>query len=315
VKNNLIIIAGPTGVGKTEISLKLAERIHGEIVSADSMQIYQYMDIGSAKSSPEERERVPHYMIDILSPFDSFTVSEYKDLAEKYIDDIISRGKVPIMVGGTGLYIDAVVKNMSFTEGGTDQGYRLELEKLAKEKGNEYVHHLLNDVDPISAEKIHPNNLKKVIRALEVYKITKKPFSEFKDTDEANPKYKISYFYLNKNRESLYNDIDQRVDGMVEAGLLEEVKMLREKGLDKSYVSMQGIGYKEILSYLENEMTFDEAISLIKKRSRNYAKRQLTWFRHSPYAIELNKDELNKDELNENEIMNILEINANNVEI
>ena len=310
MKNNLIIIAGPTGVGKTEISLKLAERIHGEIVSADSMQIYKFMDIGSAKSSLEERERIPHHMIDILSPFDSFTVSQYKDMAEKCIDEIISRGKVPIMVGGTGLYIDAVVKNMSFTEGGTDEGYRLELEKLANEKGNEYVHHLLNEVDPVSAERIHPNNLKKVIRALEVYKITKKPFSDFKDTDEANPKYKISYFYLNKNRESLYNDIDLRVEIMVKSGLLEEVKMLREKGLDKSYVSMQGIGYKEILSYLDNQMTFDEAISLIKKRSRNYAKRQLTWFRHSPYTIELSKDELS-----ENEIMNILEIHANNVEI
>ena len=306
MKNNLMIIAGPTGVGKTEISLKLAERINGEVISADSMQIYQYMDIGSAKASLEERERIPHHMIDFLSPFDSFTVSQYKDMAEKCIDDIISRGKVPIMVGGTGLYIDAVVKNMSFTEGGTDEGYRLELEKLAKEKGNEHVHHLLSEVDPISAEKIHANNLKKVIRALEVYKITKKPFSDFKDTDEANPKYKISYFYLNKNRESLYNDIDRRVDIMVEAGLLEEVKMLREKGLDKSYMSMQGIGYKEILSYLEEQSTFEEAISLIKKRSRNYAKRQLTWFRHSPYAVELNKDELS-----DAEIMNILETHAN----
>ena len=305
-----MIIAGPTGVGKTEISLKLAERINGEVISADSMQIYQYMDIGSAKASLEERERIPHHMIDFLSPFDSFTVSQYKDMAEKCIDDIISRGKVPIMVGGTGLYIDAVVKNMSFTEGGTDEGYRLELEILAKEKGNEHVHHLLSEVDPISAEKIHANNLKKVIRALEVYKITKKPFSDFKDTDEANPKYKISYFYLNKNRESLYNDIDRRVDIMVESGLLEEVKMLREKGLDKSYMSMQGIGYKEILSYLEEQSTFDEAISLIKKRSRNYAKRQLTWFRHSPYAVELNKDELS-----DAEIMNILETHANNVEI
>ncbi len=310
MKNNVIIIAGPTGVGKTEISLKLAERIHGEIVSADSMQIYRQMDIGSAKASTAERERVPHHMIDFLSPFDSFTVSQYKDLAEKCIDDILSRGKVPIMVGGTGLYIDAVVKNMSFTEGGTDEGYRMELENLARDKGNDYVHHLLSEVDPLSAEKIHPNNLKKVIRALEVHKITGKLFSDFKDTDEANPKYTIKYFYLNKNRESLYNDIDRRVDLMVNAGLLEEVKMLREKGLDRSYVSMQGIGYKEILSSLEKEMTFDEAISLIKKRSRNYAKRQLTWFRHSPYAVELNKDELS-----EVEIMNILETHANNVEI
>lgn len=310
MKNNVIIIAGPTGVGKTEISLKLAERIHGEIVSADSMQIYRQMDIGSAKASTAERERVPHHMIDFLSPFDSFTVSQYKDMAEKCIDDILSRGKVPIMVGGTGLYIDAVVKNMSFTEGGTDEGYRMELENLARDKGNDYVHHLLSEVDPLSAEKIHPNNLKKVIRALEVHKITGKPFSDFKDTDEANPKYTIKYFYLNKNRESLYNDIDRRVDLMVNAGLLEEVKMLREKGLDRSYVSMQGIGYKEILSSLEKEMTFDEAISLIKKRSRNYAKRQLTWFRHSPYAVELNKDELS-----EVEIMNILETHANNVEI
>lgn len=305
MKNNLIIIAGPTGVGKTEISLKLAEKIQGEIVSADSMQIYRHMDIGSAKASPEERQRVAHHMIDIVSPFEPFTASQYKDLAEKCIDDIQKRGHVPVMVGGTGFYIDAVVKDMSFAEGGTDEPYRQEMEKLAEDQGKEHVHGILMAVDPVAANRIHPNNLKKVIRALEVYRITSRPFSDFKDEDCPNPKYRISYFYLNKNRASLYEDIDRRVDLMVRSGLLEEVKELKAMGLDQSYGSMQGIGYKEILDHLDGKLSFEEATELIKKRSRNYAKRQLTWFRHSSYAVELNKDELSDEN-----IVNILETRA-----
>lgn len=303
--NTLIIIAGPTGVGKTEISLKLAERVHGEIVSCDSMQIYKGMDIGSAKADDEERRRVRHHMIDIITPFDPFTVSNYKVLAEKAIDEILSKGKIPIMVGGTGLYIDAVIKDLSFTEGGNDEAYRQDLEALAEEKGKDFVHELLLKVDPVSAERIHPNNLKRVIRALEVYKVTGKPFSSFKDSNKLNPKYDVQYYYLNKNREDLYKGIDQRVEKMLSMGLIEEIRTLMSQGLTKDFVSMKGIGYKEFISYLEDEISLEEAIDLVKMRSRNYAKRQLTWFRNHDFAQELNKDQLTDDE-----ILEILEKNV-----
>ncbi|MFH5835324.1 tRNA (adenosine(37)-N6)-dimethylallyltransferase MiaA [Proteiniclasticum sp. C24MP] len=295
--STLIIIAGPTGVGKTEISLKLAERIHGEIVSCDSMQIYKGMDIGSAKADEEEKGRVRHHMLDIVTPFDPFTVSNYKVLAEKAIDDILSRGKVPIMVGGTGLYIDAVIKDLSFTEGGNDEAYRKELADLSEKKGRSYIHELLQEVDPLSAERIHPNNLKRVIRALEVYKVTGKPFSSFKDSSRLNPKYDIHYFYLNKNRESLYKGIDERVEKMLDRGLLEEIRTLKALGLTKDFVSMKGIGYKEFLSNLDQEITLKEATDLVKMRSRNYAKRQLTWFRNHDIAKELSKDQLSDEEI------------------
>lgn len=297
MKNTLLIIAGPTGVGKTEISLKLAERADGEIVSCDSMQIYKGMDIGSAKADEEERRRVVHHMIDVVTPFDSFTVSDYKEAAEKAIADILSRGKVPIMVGGTGLYIDAVIKDLSFTEGGNDLAYRENLEKLAQTKGKAHVHGLLAVVDPEAAEKIHPNNLKRVIRALEVQHVTGKPFSSFKDTGRLNPKYDVHYFYLNKNREDLYEGIDKRVEIMMDMGLLDEIRRLKAAGLDESYVSMKGIGYKELLSYLDGNCTLEEAKNLIKQLSRNYAKRQLTWFRHNDYAVELNKDQYSDEEI------------------
>lgn len=293
----LVILAGPTGVGKTEISLALAERINGEIVSCDSMQIYQGMDIGSAKATLAERERVPHHLIDVISPFDPFTVSDYKNLAEKALDDILARGRVPIMVGGTGLYIDAVIKDLSFTEGGSDEVFRKDMETLAALAGNHAVYEKLQSVDEEAAEKIHPNNLKRVIRALEVYHVTGKPFSSFKDQLKKNPKYDAQYFYLNKDRQMLYEDIDQRVMVMEEAGLLEEVKNLQKLGLHEGYTSMKGIGYKEILAHLDGRMTLEEALELIKKRSRNYAKRQLTWFRHQDMAKELHKQEHSAEEI------------------
>ena len=293
----LVILAGPTGVGKTEISLALAERIHGEIVSCDSMQIYQGMDIGSAKATTAEQKRVPHHLLDVVSPFEPFTVSDYKRLAEEAIDDILDRGHVPIMVGGTGLYIDAVIKDLSFTEGGSDEVFRKEMEKLATLAGNQAVHEKLQRVDEEAAEKIHPNNLKRVIRALEVYHVTGKPFSSFKDQHKKNPKYDAQYFYLNKDRQKLYEDIDQRVMVMKEAGLLEEVQKLQQQGLHEGYTSMKGIGYKEILAYLDGRITLEGALELIKKRSRNYAKRQLTWFRHQDMARELHKDKLSSLEI------------------
>lgn len=306
MKNTLIIIAGPTGVGKTEISLKLAERLGGEIISCDSMQIYKGMDIGSAKADEIERGRVKHHMIDVVTPFDPYTVSDYKEAAEKAIDQILSRGKVPIMVGGTGLYIDAVIKDLSFTEGGNDKKYREYLEELSETLGKEHVHGMLLAVDPEAGAKIHPNNLKRVIRALEVQHVTGKPFSSFKDTGRLNPKYDVHYFYLNKNRKDLYEVIDKRVDMMMDRGLMDEITRLKAEGLDESYVSMKGIGYKEMLSYLDGHCSLNEAKNLVKQRSRNYAKRQLTWFRHNEYAVELSKDQFSTEE-----ILIILEKHAN----
>lgn len=306
MKTRLIVITGPTGVGKTEISLSLAERIGGEIVSCDSMQVYRLMDIGSAKATREDRERVPHHLIDILDPEEPFTVSDFKRLAEAAIADIAGRGRVPILVGGTGLYIDSVILNMTFTEGGNDPDYRIQLSRLAGSLGNESVHALLREVDSVSAERIHPNNLKRVIRALEVYRKTGRPFSEFRDEDAFNPSYDVEYYFLNRNRESLYADIDRRVLRMMDAGLVEEVKMLKERGLTRAHQSMQGIGYKEILAYLDGEVTLEEAVEMIQRFSRNYAKRQLTWFRRKSFAVELKKDLLTDEQ-----ILNIVQSHGN----
>lgn len=300
--NKILIIAGPTGVGKTEISLQVAEKLQGEIVSCDSMQIYKGMDIGSAKVTKEEMGRVPHHLINVVSPFDSFTVSDYKDLAEKAINSIHDKGKPVIMVGGTGLYIDAVIKNLSFTEGGSDPSLRKELEEAARDNGPLFLHEKLQHVDPEAAEAIHPNNVKRVVRALEVYYLTGKPFSSFKDERTLRKEYDIYYFYLNNDRQKLYEGIDMRVDMMMSKGLLEEVNQLKEQGLTSSHVSMQGIGYKEILSYLDGLISLEGAVELVKMRSRNYAKRQLTWFRNDPYA-----QGISKERYTDQNIMEILE--------
>lgn len=298
----IVIIAGPTGVGKTEISLQVAERLQGEIISCDSMQIYKGMDIGSAKVTKKEMERVPHHLIDVVSPFDAFTVSDYKDLAEEAIHDIHKRGKPAILVGGTGLYIDAVIKNLSFTEGGSDAALRKELEEEARENGPLFLHEKLKKVDFAAATAIHPNNVKRVVRALEVYHLTGRPFSSFRDERGLRKEYEIHYYYLNKDRQKLYEGIDERVEVMMRKGLLEEVTRLQKSGLTSSHVSMQGIGYKEILSYLDGVLSLEGAVDLVKMRSRNYAKRQLTWFRNEKYA-----EELSKDQYSDEEIIEILE--------
>lgn len=296
--NNILIIAGPTSVGKSDISVSLAKRLNGEIISTDSMQIYKYMDIGSAKITKEEMQEIPHYLIDFLDPKEEFSVSEFKDLAKEKIEDIQSRGKLPILVGGTGLYINSIICNMNFTESEKDEEYRAYLYDLAKEKGNEYVHNMLYDIDKESYKSIHYNNLKRVIRALEVYKTTNKPFSSFKE-DENNiyeSPYNIYYYVLNMDREKLYNRINKRVDIMLEKGLLEEVKSLKDMGLTEDMQSMKGIGYKELLYYLDGKISFEESIEKIKQGSRNYAKRQLTWFRKDPRAIFIDKDNFKDDE-------------------
>lgn len=298
MKDKVLIIAGPTAVGKTNLSIELAKKLNGEIVSTDSMQIYKYMDIGSAKITKEEMDGVKHHMIDVVNPDTPFSVAEYKNLASKCIEDIISRGKLPILVGGTGLYINALTCNMDFTEAESDIEYRKELEELADKYGNEYIHKMLKDVDEKSYNDIHYNNRKRVIRALEVYKLTNKPFSSFNLGEELyNGPYDVKYFVLNMDREKLYDRINLRVDIMIENGLIDECIKLKNMGYTSSMQSMQGIGYKEVFYYLENKISLDEAIELIKKGSRNYAKRQLTWFRRDPRAIFLDKDILDEKEI------------------
>lgn len=298
MKEKVLVIAGPTAVGKTDLSIKLAKELNGEILSTDSMQIYKYMDIGSAKITKEEMCGVPHHMIDVVDPSTPFSVADYKEMAQKCIDDIISRGKLPILTGGTGLYINALTCNMNFTEAENDLKYRSELEELAEKHGNEYIHNMLKNIDPISYKEIHYNNRKRVIRALEVYKLTKKPFSSFNAGEEFyNGPYDVSYYVLNMDREKLYNRINLRVDMMMDKGLLEECIKLKEMGYNSSVQSMQGIGYKEIFYYLENKISLNEAVEMIKQGSRNYAKRQLTWFRRDPRAIILDKDIFSEDEI------------------
>lgn len=291
MKQKLLIIAGPTGVGKTELSIKLAKLLNGEVISADSMQIYKYMDIGSAKVTKDEMQGIKHHMIDVVLPSENFTVVDYKNMAEKEINNVIEQNKLPIIVGGTGLYINSLTCNMNFTEAESDIEYRKYLEDLAIEKGNEYVHNLLKEIDPISYEKIHANNLKRVIRALEVYKVSGKPFSSFNDLETFyKSKYDIYYYVLNMNRDKLYDRINIRVDKMFSDGLLQECKNLKELGYNTTMQSMQGIGYKEVLYYLDNKITLEEAREMIKQGSRNYAKRQLTWFRKDPRVKFINKD-------------------------
>ena len=280
MKKKILVIGGPTAVGKTELSIDLAKRLNGEIISADSMQIYKYMDIGSAKVSKGEMNGVVHHLIDVVDPSINFSVVDYKEQGEKAIKEIISRGKLPIIVGGTGLYINSLTCNMNFTKAEKDEEYRKELDKLANEHGNNYIHEMLKEIDPISYNEIHANNRKRVIRALEVYKLTGNPFSSYNaGEDFYKSEYDVHYYVLTMDREKLYERINLRVDIMMEKGLLEECIKLKEMGYTSSMQSMQGIGYKEILYYLEGNVKLQEAINMIKQGSRNYAKRQLTWFR------------------------------------
>lgn len=298
MNNKILVLAGPTAVGKTALSIELAKKLNGEIISTDSMQIYKYMDIGSAKITTEEMDGIKHHMIDVTTPDKPFSVVDFKNMAQPIIDDLLSKDKLPILTGGTGLYINALTCNMNFTDATNDEAYRVELEELAKEHGDIYIHNMLKDIDPVSYESIHPNNRKRVIRALEVYKVTNKPFSSFNaGEDFYKSKYDVHYYVLNMDREKLYQRINKRVDIMFEKGLLNECIKLKENGYNSLMQAMQGIGYKEVLMYLENSISLEEATEMIKQGSRNYAKRQLTWFRKDPRAIFLNKDELSDEEI------------------
>ncbi|MGG7187029.1 tRNA (adenosine(37)-N6)-dimethylallyltransferase MiaA, partial [Clostridium butyricum] len=297
MKQKLLVLGGPTAVGKTELSIKLAKELKGEIISADSMQIYKYMDIGSAKVTEQEMDGIKHHLIDIIEPNVPFSVADFKEYGEIALKNILSKNKFPIIAGGTGLYINSLTCNMTFTEAEKDEEYRLYLEKLSEEKGNDFVHEMLKEIDPISYKEIHANNRKRVIRALEVYKLTKKPFSSFNaGEDFYKSDYDVYYYVLTMNRDKLYERINKRVDIMIEKGLLEECIKLREMGYTSDMQSMQGIGYKEILYYLENKISFEDAVNMIKQGSRNYAKRQLTWFRRDKRCIFLDKDVMSEDE-------------------
>lgn len=275
----VVILVGPTAVGKTDISIDLAKTLNGEIVSSDSMQIYKHFDIGSAKPTKEEMDGIPHYLIDEVDPFTNFSVSDYQEKAKAYIKDIMSRGKTPIVTGGTGLYVNALMYDMDFSKSASDPEYRKSLEQLAVEHGNQYIHEMLKEVDPKSYEKIHFNNLRKVIRALEIYHVTGQTIDDFSTDLQKTKDYEYVLIGLTRNRKRLYVRINKRVDIMMEAGLIDEVKSLKEMGLSALNTSMQGIGYKEVVPYLEGVYDEETMISLIKQNSRRYAKRQMTWFR------------------------------------
>ena len=297
MKKPLIILTGPTAVGKTKASIGLAKALNGEIISADSMQVYKYMDIGSAKIRPEEMDGVKHYLVDELEPDDEFHVVKFQQMAKAAMNEIYAKGKVPIVVGGTGFYIQALLYDIDFTESNEDMSYREELEELAQTHGVEYVHSMLREVDPASADSIHANNLKRVIRALEFYKQTGEKISEHNEKERAKESpYDFCYFVLNDDRERLYNRIDLRIDQMLEEGLIAEVTALKDKGYTKDMVSMQGLGYKEILDYLNGECTLEEAIYILKRDTRHFAKRQLTWFRRERDVIWVNKQDYAHDE-------------------
>lgn len=286
----LIIIAGPTASGKTALAVQVAKQINGEIVSADSMQIYKYMDIGTAKPSEAEKEGIPHYMMDFLDPSESFSVSDYCDMAKKYIADISNRGKIPILTGGTGLYIDSLVNGVEFGKMPENPQIRAELEELAEREGNEAVYKILLEVDPETAEKYHPNNLRRVIRAIEFYKTANQTISAHAKEEKTSP-YDSVYFCIDWDRAELYERINRRVDLMLEEGLEKETMELLSMGIDKNSTSMQSIGYKELFGYLDGGKSFEEAVDELKRNTRRYAKRQLTWFKRNKNIVWLKPDE------------------------
>lgn len=286
----LVILAGPTAVGKTELSIRLAKRINGAIISADSMQVYKYMDIGSAKIMPDEMEGVKHYLIDELDPSDEFNIVRFQQMAKDALKEIYANGQIPIVAGGTGFYIQALLYDIDFTHQDSDEAFRKEMADYAAEYGAEALHEKLKEIDPVSYKTIHANNTKRVIRALEYYRMTGQPISTHNEQEhqKVSP-YNFAYFVLTDDRKHLYDRIDYRVDLMMKKGLVDEVKNLYDMGYHKDMVSMQGLGYKELLSYLDGECSLEEAVYIIKRETRHFAKRQLTWFRRERDVIWLDK--------------------------
>lgn len=286
----LVILAGPTAVGKTDLSIQLAKRISGAIISADSMQVYKYMDIGSAKVMPEEMEGVKHYLIDELDPSDEFNIVRFQQMAKEALNEIYANGQIPIVAGGTGFYIQALLYDIDFTHQDSDEAFRKKMADFVAAHGAEALHEKLKEMDPVSYETIHANNTKRVIRALEYYYLIGQPISTHNEQEHKKESpYNFAYFVLTDDRAHLYERIDRRVDLMMEKGLVDEVKKLYDMGYHKDMVSMQGLGYKELLSYLDGECTLDEAVYIIKRETRHFAKRQLTWFRRARDVIWLDK--------------------------
>ena len=294
--NKIIALAGPTAVGKTKFAIKLADEFDGEIVSCDSMQLYKYMDIGSAKPTPEEMEQARHHLVDMIDPREEFSVAEYQRLAKQAISDIFSRGKLPVISGGTGLYLNSLLYDMDFSAAPQDQAYRQELAEIAEKQGDDVLHSMLAEQDPQAAAAIHPNNRKKVIRALERLREGEgrvRPFSSIKNETKD---YDVLLIGLTRERAELYDRINRRVDILVEQGLFDEVSRLRDMGLTAGNISMKGIGYKEILDFFSGKYTRDEAIDTIKKNTRHYAKKQLTWFRRYDKMNWYNISEFDNDD-------------------
>lgn len=293
----LIILTGPTAVGKTALSIELAKAAGGEIISADSMQVYRGMDIGSAKIRPREMQGIPHHLIDVLDPSEEFNVVVFQKLCRQAMEGIYERGHIPILAGGTGFYIQAVLRDIDFTENEENKDYRSYLERLAAREGSQTLHDMLRAVDPVSAEAIHAHNIKRMIRALEFHHLTGEKISEHNEREaERQSPYRYCYFVLNDDREKLYRRIEERVNRMLEEGLVEEVRRLMEQGCRRDMVSMQGLGYKEILDYLAGETSLEEAVYRIKQGTRHFAKRQLTWFRREKDVIWLDKPDFGYDE-------------------
>ncbi|MDD6156551.1 MAG: tRNA (adenosine(37)-N6)-dimethylallyltransferase MiaA [Lachnospiraceae bacterium] len=296
-KKPFIVLTGPTAVGKTALSIALAHRINGAVISADSMQVYKYMDIGSAKITPQEMDGVDHYLVDEFLPDEEFNIVVFQKRAKEALNRIYEKGQIPIIVGGTGFYIRALVYDTSFDDNEGDDSYRKELEEYAKTRGAHALHEKLKEIDPVSYEAIHENNVKRVIRALEYYRQTGKPISRHNEEEhkKASP-YNFAYFVLTDDRQKLYDRIEKRVDLMMEQGLLEEVTKLKGMGYHRDMVSMQGLGYKEILDYLDGKISLEEAEYRIKLETRHFAKRQLTWFRREQDVIWLDKSHFRYDD-------------------
>lgn len=296
-KRPLIILTGPTAVGKTALSIKLAKAVNGQMISADSMQVYRHMDIGTAKIKPEEMQGIPHYLIDVLEPEEDFNVVRFQHMAKEALAKIYAEGGIPIVVGGTGFYIQALLYDIDFEKNDEDTTYRQELQQLAEAKGAEYLHEMLKQVDPESAQTIHANNVKRVIRALEFHHQTGLPISAHNEEQrQKESPYHFLYFVLNDDRQMLYDRIDKRIDIMLEQGLVDEVKELVASGCKRDMVSMQGLGYKEILNYLEGNCTLEEAVYILKRDTRHFAKRQLTWFKREREVIWLNRPDFQDDD-------------------
>ncbi|WP_217556502.1 tRNA (adenosine(37)-N6)-dimethylallyltransferase MiaA [Paenibacillus sp. GbtcB18] len=279
-KPKLLVLIGPTAVGKTKLSLEIAERWNCEILSGDSMQVYRGMDIGTAKATPEERAAIPHHMIDIHDPGYPYSVAEFQQRVRQLVPEITERGKLPFLVGGTGLYVESVCYEYQFLEAGADEEFRHEKNRFAEEHGDEALHRTLAEVDPDSALKLHPNDRRRVIRALEVYHLTGKPLSAHNAAQKKESPYELCIVGLTMDRQLLYGRIEERIDIMMAEGLVDEVKRLLESGVPRQSVAMQGLGYKEMVSYLDGEISLERAVELLKRDTRHFAKRQLSWFRH-----------------------------------